>query len=90
MVFVAFACFLQADLPGDMCGSSVIMLRTFVFVCSWPPFRLLRLSNPLVHRLMEWDVTGCSLPFCINYHTQHYSDWSQKCHRQNLGGVSIQ
>jgi len=40
MVFVAFVCLLQADLAGDMFGSSVIMLRTFVFVYSWPHLSL--------------------------------------------------
>ena len=65
----AFVCFLQADLPRDMCGSSFIMHRTFVIVlgdtfpCSLP--------FESTHSLS--DGTGCKWLFFLILYQLSYT-----------------
>ena len=75
-MFVAFFCFLQVELPGYICGSSVI--RTFIFVLFLDmPFYLFIFWSRLYTLL--WDITGFSFLLCASYHKQCYqSGHSQK------------
>lgn len=57
-----FICFLQAELPADICGSTIITLRTSAFILFFGiPYHLLCHLTLPVHPSM-----GCSwLLFCI-------------------------